>query len=227
MFGEPAHLTFRHAQHLGHFRERAARLERRKPAHHRAMFRPVFFENQIHHVVLAVVREINVDVRQFVQRHAFLVQKPAEIEVEADRAHVRNAEAVADQAVRRAAARDPFDAAPAAVLQKIPGDQKIILVADLGDDRQFHFNLRPHLFQGNHSPRVGHNAASAIAPAQAFHDPAARNSRAEEPSGDRNAGNCGLPKGNSKWQRSAISCACASQSECPRHPAAISAGVRK
>ena len=136
MFGEFPHFAFRHAQHLGHFRKRAPGLERREAAHHGAMLAAVFLEDEFHHVVFAVVREINVDVRQFVQRHALLVQKAPEVEVEADRAHAADAEAIADQPVRRAAARDPFDAAPPAVLEEVPGDEKIFLVTDVADDAQ-------------------------------------------------------------------------------------------
>ena len=88
MFGELAHFAFRHAEHLGHFRERAPGLERGEAAHHGAMLAAVFLEDEVHHVVFAVVGKIDVDVRQLVQRHALLVQKAAEVEVEADRAHV-------------------------------------------------------------------------------------------------------------------------------------------
>ena len=44
-----------------------------------AMLAAVFLEDELHHVALEVVREINVDVRQLVQRHALLVEETAEI----------------------------------------------------------------------------------------------------------------------------------------------------
>src|SRR5213078_955583 len=93
-------------------------------------------EDELHHVVFEVVREINVDVRQFVQRHAFLVEEAPEIQAEANRANTADAEAIANQAVRRAAARDPLDAAPSAILEEIPGDEEVVLVAHVGDDAQ-------------------------------------------------------------------------------------------
>ena len=155
MLRETADLRFGNAQHLGHVRHGAAGLEGRKPAHHGAMLRSVFFKQQIDHLILAVVGEIHVDVGQFVERHAFLVQETTEVEAETDGAHVGNAQAVTDQAVSGAAAGDPFNAAPVTDLQQIPGDQEQILVSDLGDDGQFGFHLRPHLFQRNHRAGIG------------------------------------------------------------------------
>ena len=108
-----------------------------KPPDHGAMFPAIFLEDQLHHVVFEVVRKINVNVRQLVQRHPLLVEKATEIKVEANRANAADAQAIANQAVRRAASRDPFDAAPPAFLQKIPGDEKIFLVTDFADDAQF------------------------------------------------------------------------------------------
>src|ERR1051326_4820987 len=87
------------------------------------------------------MREIDVDVREFVQRHAFLVEKAAEIQIEANGAHAADAQAVADEAVRRAAARDPVEPAPPAFLQQVPGDEKVFLVADVADDAEFLFEL--------------------------------------------------------------------------------------
>ena len=157
--------------------------------------RPYFSKMSLHHVVFAVVGKINVNVRQFVQRHAFLVQEAAEIKIKADRAHAADAKAIADQAVRRAAARDPVDAAAPAFLQKIPGDEKVFLVTNFVDDAQFLHDLAAEL------PGAGAVAVRA--------DPRStsrrRKSLGGEPSGGVKAGNCGLPKGSSKLHRSAIS----------------------
>ena len=141
MVGELPHFAFTDAQHLGNLGEGAASLERRKPSDHGAMFAAVFLEDELHHVVPEVVREINVDVRQFVQRHALLVEEAAKVEIETDRANAADAKAVADQTVCRAAARNPLNAAPPAVLKKIPGDKKVFLVAYFVNDAQFHFDL--------------------------------------------------------------------------------------
>src|ERR1700722_4699197 len=114
------------------------------------MLAPVFFEDEFHHVVFQVVREINIYVREFVQRHAFLVQKAPEIKVETNWTNAADAEAIADKTVRRASARDPFDATPPALLQKIPGDEEVFLVAHFVDDTEFLHYLRVKLV-GSHS----------------------------------------------------------------------------
>src|SRR5258708_2169661 len=101
------------------------------------MLAPIFLEDEFHHVVFEVVREINVNVRQFVQRHPVLVQKAPEIEVKTNRTDAADAEAIADETVRSASTRDPFDAAPPALLQEIPGDEEVFLVAHFVDDAEF------------------------------------------------------------------------------------------
>ena len=63
-------------------------------------------------------------------------KKTAKIQVEPNGAHVADAQAIADQRVGGAAARDPIDAALAAGLQYTPDRQEVILVADLADDRR-------------------------------------------------------------------------------------------
>ena len=88
MLGELAHVTFSHAQHLRDFRESRAGLEGREASDHRAPFRPILGEDEPHHVVLPVMWEINIDVRQLVQRHPLRVEEAFEVKIEADRAHV-------------------------------------------------------------------------------------------------------------------------------------------
>jgi len=83
-------------------------------------------------------------VRQLVERHALLVQKPAKVEAESDGANVRDAETIANQRVRRAAARNPFNAVRAAVLEDVPNNEEVFFIADCADDLQFLFDLRAH-----------------------------------------------------------------------------------
>ncbi len=139
--GEPAHLVFRNPQHLGHLGKRAAGLKRGKAADHRGMGRTVLLKNQIDHIIFAVVREIDIDVRQFVERHAVPVKKAAKIQIETNGADVADFQAVTGERIRRAAAGDPLDPAPAALLQNIPHDQEIFFVAHLHNHRQFLFDL--------------------------------------------------------------------------------------
>ena len=50
--------------------------------------------------------------------------------------------AVADERIGGAAARDPGDAAALALLQDVPDDEEVFLVADFGDDAQLFAKLR-------------------------------------------------------------------------------------
>ena len=131
------------------------------------MLRAILLEDELHHVVFEVVREINVNVRQLVQRHAFLVQEAPKIEAEANRANAADSQAVTDQAVRRAATRDPLDAPALAVLEKIPGDEEIVLVTHLGDDAQLLLDLRPHLCKRHFRSGVGDDSLAGVTPSQA------------------------------------------------------------
>src|SRR5581483_500945 len=135
-------LKFRYAQDLGDFGKGTSRLERGKSADDCSPIRTVLFKNQINDVVFAVVRKIDVDIRQFVERHAVLIEKAAKIQIEANGADAADFKAITRQRISRAAAGDPVDAAPAAFLQDIPHDQKIFLVPDLGNDGQLLFQLR-------------------------------------------------------------------------------------
>jgi hypothetical protein len=58
---------------------KALRPEGRKPADDRAVFRAVLLEEEMNHVVPVVVREVDVDVRELVHRHPFLVEEPLEV----------------------------------------------------------------------------------------------------------------------------------------------------
>src|SRR5881628_1187927 len=98
------------------------------------MFTPVLLEDEFYHVVLKVVGEINVDVRQLVQRHALLVEEAPEVKIKPDRADAADAKAVADQTVCRAPSRDPFNPASAALLQEVPCDEEVFLVSHVTDD---------------------------------------------------------------------------------------------
>src|SRR5206468_2505898 len=145
MVGELPDFAFRNAQHFGRLREGAPRLKSREPTYYRAMVAAVFLEDELHHVVLEVVREINVNVREFIQRHPFLVEEAAKIEVKTNRADAADAKAIADQTVGCAPACNPLDAPPPAVLEKIPGDEEILLVANPVNDAKFLHHLRADL----------------------------------------------------------------------------------
>ena len=173
MFGEPADLEFGDAEDFGDVADGAAGLEGGEPADDGAMVGAVFIEEQIDDVVFAVVREIDIDIGEFMEGHPFLVEEAAEIKSEADGADVRDAEAITDETVGGAAAGDPFDAMGAAGLEEVPGDEEEILVTDLGDDGEFGFDLGLHGGEGNGGAGVGKDAAMVIAAMHALgHEPA-------------------------------------------------------
>jgi len=91
-------------------------------------------EEKFNHLIPAVVGEVDIDIREFVHGHPVAVEEAAEVEVESDGADAGNAEAVADEGVGGGAAGDPVDPFPAAILQKLPDEEKVVGVADLADD---------------------------------------------------------------------------------------------
>src|SRR6185437_10365012 len=144
MIGELPDFTLGYSEHLGDIRKSAARLKRGESTHHSAMLSTIFRKDDVHHVVFAVMRKIHVNVRQFVQRHPFLIEKAAEVEAEANRAHIGDAETIADERVRRAAACDPLDAVVSAVLKDVPNNEEVFFISNRTDDAQFLFDLRVH-----------------------------------------------------------------------------------
>ena len=85
----------------------------------------VFLENQFHHVVFEVVGKINVDVGEFVESHPLFVEKSPEIKVKPNRTDATDSKTIADKAVGGAPACDPLNAPCPAILEKVPGDEKI------------------------------------------------------------------------------------------------------
>src|SRR5271170_2764469 len=100
------------------------------------MLLPIFFKYEFHHVILSIVRKININVRQLVQSHPLLVEKTPEIQIKPNRADAADTQAVADEAVCGAPACYPLDASTSAFLQHVPGDEEIILITDLRDDAE-------------------------------------------------------------------------------------------
>ena len=155
---EAPDLILRNPQHLRHIPYRSPCPERRKSTHHRTMPRAIFFEQQINHVILPVMREIHIDIRQLLQRHPVLIQEPLEIQLKPDRTHPADPQTITNQRIRRTAPRDPIDPHLPAILQQIPHDQKIVLIPHLLNDRQLLLCLRLM------PPRL-----QPVAPAQPLH----------------------------------------------------------
>lgn len=77
---------------------------------------------------------LTIDVRQLVKRHAFLIQKAAEVETESDGADIRNPQAVADERIRCTATGDPLDTVLSAILEDAPDHEKVFFVTDRRND---------------------------------------------------------------------------------------------
>ena len=141
MLGEAADLMLGHPQHFRHVGDGAAGLIGAEAPDDCAVFAAMPGEEEVHHVVFAVVGKVDVDIGQFVERHPLGIEKTPEVEIEADGANVADAQAVADQAVGRAAPGNPGDALLPARLQEIPHEQEIFLVAHRADDGQLLVDL--------------------------------------------------------------------------------------
>src|SRR6185295_15653040 len=122
----------------------------------------VLNKDEIHHVIFAVVGEININVRQLVKSHALLVQEASEIKAEANWTNVGNSEAIADQRVSRAAARDPFDSPLLTGLQQIPSDEEVVLIPDFRDDTQFFLDLCADLRERHVRARFGNDPLASV-----------------------------------------------------------------
>jgi len=102
-------------------------MKRREAADNGAMVPAIFPKNEIHHVIFTVCGKSMSMSGSLFSAMAFFVQKPAEVEAEANRANIGNAQAIADKRIGGAAASDPFNAVQAAVLQYVPDDEENIL----------------------------------------------------------------------------------------------------
>lgn len=154
VLGEPADLVFGDAEHFGDIAKGGAGLEGVEPADDGGVLGAVTVEQELHHIVFAVVGKVDVDVRQLLQSHAVAVEEALEVELKTDGADVADAEAVADERVSGTATGDPADADCRALLKQVPDGEEILLVADLGNDGEFLAEL------GLMLPRLGTIAVS-------------------------------------------------------------------
>ncbi len=87
----------------------------------------------LQHPLALAVREVDVDVRRL---GALLAEESLEEELELDRVHRRDAEAVADRAVRRRAASLAEDPLAPREAHDVPHDQEVAREPELGDERE-------------------------------------------------------------------------------------------
>lgn len=145
VFGEATDLKFGHAEDFGDIGDGGSGLVGGEAADDSGVVGAVALEDELDDVVFAVVGEVDVDIGEFVEGHAFRVQEAAEVEFEPYGADAADTEAVAGEGIGGAAAGDPVDTPGAAILEQLPDVEEIIVVADGGDDAEFFLNLGEEL----------------------------------------------------------------------------------
>ncbi len=95
--GESADLNLGDAQHLGDIGNGGAGMESIESANHGDMALLTALKDQVDHVILAVMGKVDIDIRQFIERHPVFVEESAEIKFKPDRANTADAQAVANQ----------------------------------------------------------------------------------------------------------------------------------
>ena len=137
VLGEPADLVFGDAEHLGDIAEGGAGLEGIEAADDGGVLGAVAVEKEPHDIVFAIMREVDVDIRQLLQRHAVAIEEALEVQLKADGADVADAKGIANQRISGTATRDPADTERGAFLQQMPDGEEILFIADFGDDAEF------------------------------------------------------------------------------------------
>ena len=132
--GQRAGLLRREAEHACRVAHGAPPAPGDVLAHHRRVLPAVACVHVLQHALPLAVREVDVDVRCL---GAFLAQETLEQQLELDRVHCGDAEAVADRAVRRRAAALTEDPLTARETHDVPDDQEVPREPELRDQREF------------------------------------------------------------------------------------------
>ena len=86
----------------------------------------------VDNLLTADVAEVDVDIRH---RHALRIQKPLKEQFVLQRIKIRDAQEIGDDAARRRAApRTDGDSLAARILDEIPDDEKVAVIAHAMDD---------------------------------------------------------------------------------------------
>ena len=123
LLGHPVDVGVRHLEDTPHVPYDGFRLHRPERDDLRHVLASVLLRHVVDHFAAAPLAEIDVDVGH---RHAFRVEEPLEDEVELQRIHVGDAQAVRDQASRGGStARTDRNAALTRVPDEVPDDQEV------------------------------------------------------------------------------------------------------
>ena len=135
VFGELADLPFGDAENLGDIGDGGAFAVSIEATDDGGVIGSIEIEDEFDHLIFAVVGEIEIDIGEFVEGHAFAIEEALKVEFEADGADSGNFEAIADQRIRGASSGDPRDLALATFLENLPGGEKVGFISDFRDDR--------------------------------------------------------------------------------------------
>jgi len=134
IFGELADLPFGDTENLGDIGDGGAFAVGIEAADDGGVIGAIEIEDEFDHLIFAVVGEIEIDIGEFVEGHAFAIEEALKVEFEADGADSGNFEAIADQRIRGASSGDPRDLALATFLENLPGGEKVGFISDFRDD---------------------------------------------------------------------------------------------
>jgi len=134
IFGELADLPFGDPENLGDIGDGGAFAVGIEAADDGGVIGAIEIEDEFDHLIFAVVGEIEIDIGEFVEGHAFAIEEALKVEFEADGADSGNFEAIADQRIRGASSGDPRDLALATFLENLPGGEKVGFISDFRDD---------------------------------------------------------------------------------------------
>ena len=135
VFGESSDLPFGDTENLGDIGDGGAFAVGIEPADDGGVIGAIEIEDEIDHLIFTVVGEVEIDIGEFVEGHAFAIEEALKVEFEADGADSGNFEAIADQRIRGASSGDPRDLALATFLENLPGGEKVGFISDFRDDR--------------------------------------------------------------------------------------------
>ena len=135
VFGELANLPFGDAENLGDIGDGRAFAVGIEATDDGGVIGAIEIEDEFDHLIFAVVGEIEIDIGEFVEGHAFAIEEALKVEFEADGADSGNFEAIADQRIRGASSGDPRDLVLATFLENLPGGEKVGFISDFRDDR--------------------------------------------------------------------------------------------
>ena len=130
VFGESSDLPFGDTENLGDIGDGGAFAVGIEPADDGGVIGAIEIEDENDHLIFTVVGEVEIDIGEFVEGHAFAIEEALKVEFKADWADSGNFEAIADERISGASSGDPIDLALAAFLKDLPSGEEIRFISD-------------------------------------------------------------------------------------------------